>query len=286
VNLGDSDIGSTFDGPEYDAWMRLLTTIDAAGGGRPSMDAMTSMLDWVDTTINRPLLERNEKDRWDAIVDAQIIRVGDNLYTETIAFPNPTGNRVNAGGVWSNNSYDPYLDIMAGMDFLAGKGFTVNRIIAPQTVITKLANNALIRQRVGRLSLTGGTITGLAGRASREAINGLLSEDGLPPIERYDSQYRTSTSSGYFLKRDVFILVATTGRDIELDLADTAPMPLFNTLGYTGIGTPAGQPTPGRVAFVRHIPDTKPPRLEGEGWQTSLPVVLNPDAIYVIKNIT
>lgn len=290
VMLGETDIGSHFTGRDYDAFIRLLEQSGTGwqvGGGvnRPGMQAIASMLNWGDTTLNLPLIVKNEVQRWQAIVNSQVIRTGANGYREVVNFLNPTGQRVNAAGAWSSNVYDPYNDLMAAMDYMIGLGYTISRIITSQQVLSKLANNALIRQRVGRLSLTGGTITGLSGRASQARINEMLSEDGLPGIERYDRQYRTSTGSGYFLARDVLVMVATTGRDVEIDLGDLGPIPLFNTLGYYGVGRAAGQSDPGRVTHIQGF-NNKPPRIEGEAWQTGFPVILSPQAIYVIKGIT
>lgn len=297
VSLSNSDIGSQITGADYDALIRLIErtsgTQGVPGGNvdRPTMMAMEQLGGWSDLTLTRPLLETNEKMRWDAIVDASVVLTGNNGYRETVAYPNPTGHRVGAGGAWSSNSYDPYADIMAGAEFLAGKGYTVNRIFAPTPVRSKLSLNTKITARMGRINVQNNVLVNQPmGRATLAELGMMLGEDGLPPMELYDLQYRTSTGSGYFLKRDVFVMVATTGRDRSIDLGDLQPMPepmeLNNTIGYTAIGRPAGQSGPGRVAAVRAIDNSKPPRIEGEGWQTSLPVITDPEAIFVITGIT
>jgi hypothetical protein len=58
-----------------------------------------------------------------------------------------------------------------------------------------------------------------------------------------------------------------------------------DTLGYTAIGRAAGQSNSGRVIKVRPVPDKKPPRVEGEGWQASFPVLADPEAVTVITGI-
>jgi hypothetical protein len=93
------------------------------------------MIDWAEVTLNRPLLEVIEKQRWQAIIDASVVRIGDNGYGETVTYPNPTGHRVAAGGTWSDNAYDPYADIMALAEVLAVKGYVVNRISRPPTCV-------------------------------------------------------------------------------------------------------------------------------------------------------
>jgi hypothetical protein len=283
VSLGESDIASQFTGPEYDT---LLDLLSRAGQGPAPQEAVRNLLQWVDVTVNVPLVELLEKQRWDAIVSAQVVRVGDNKYTETVNYSNPTGHRVAAGGVWSNNAYDPYTDIMNQMDFMVGKGYEVNRIFASRTVISKLAMNTLIRTRVGRISIASGTVLGLAGRASIDEINALFSQDGLPPIEEYNLTYNTDTSFGRFLPTTVFVMVGTTGRDVAIDLGTAEPIPLRDTLGYTAIGRAQGQTVPGRHLVDPRYYDTKPVRVECEGWQTAAPVITEPEAISVITGIS
>lgn len=297
VSLSHSDIGSQITGADYDALIRLIErtsgTQGVPGGNidRPTMMAMQEMGQWSDLTLTRPLLETNEKMRWDAVVDASVTLTGNNGYTEVVAYPNPTGTRVAAGGTWSSNSYDPYADIMAGAEFLAGKGYTVNKMFTSTSVRSKLSLNTKITGRMGRINVQSNTLTNQpVGRAQLADLNNIFGSDGLPPLNLYDLQYRTSTGSGYFLKRDVFVMIATTGRDRSIDLGDLQPMPepmiMNDTIGYLAVGRPAGQSGPGRVAAVRAIDNSKPPRIEGEGWQSSLPVVTDPEAIFVITGIT
>lgn len=277
VELGNSDIKREITAREYDALVALL-------GRNSGMDAVRSLINWSDVVLNRALLEKNEKMRWEAIVSASVSRQGDNGYVETVSYSNPSGHRFNATGTWSSNSFDPFTDISTAADLLASKGYTVNRIIAPRPVVTILSNNQKVQARVGLPVVNvGGTIAVSQARADVAAINGALQRDGLPAIEEYNLQYRTSTGSGYFLARNVFVLVATTGQDQALDFGDQERL-LENTLGYTAIGRAAGQPAPGRVIQVESF-SNKPPRIEGEAWQTSLPVVLEPEAIAVIGAI-
>lgn len=290
VQLGNHDIGSEMTGPDYDALVNLLQQSVGAQGTMnvvtpPDMNAMRQLGDWTDMTLNRPLLERQEKQRWDAIVNAQVVRTGDNGYTETVNFPNPTGHRPNAGGTWSDNTYDPYIDIIAGAEFLAAKGYTVSRMITSTTVRSKLSLNAKMQARVGRLSVASGTVTGVPGRVTLESMNALFGSDGLPPLELYDLQYRTATTSGRFLSNAAFVMVATTGRDQQIDRADLEPLILQNTLGYYAVGRAAGSASPGRMTNVQQYMN-KPPRVEGEAWETGFPVVTEPEAVFVIKSIS
>ena len=279
VELGNSDIASEFTSRDYDALLRILNT-------RPSMDAAASLLSWLDRTVNLALIEKNEKQRWEAIVSASVVRSGDNGYTETVSYSNPANHRAAAGGTWSSDSYDPFADILAMADLLESKGYTVGRIITSRTVLSILAGNDKVKARTGVATINAsGQITATAGRATRDAINGALERDGLPAIETYDLQYRTQTGTGYFLSRSAFVLVATTGQDESIDLGDTNSLMVANTLGYTALGRAAGQAMPGRVLRMEAF-ENKPPRIEAEGWQTSLPVITNPEAIAVITSIS
>ena len=279
VELGNSDIATEFTSRDYDALLRMLQT-------RPTMDAAATLLNWLDRTVNLALIEKNEKQRWEAIVSASVVRSGDNGYTETVSYSNPANHRAAAGGTWSNDSYDPFADILAMADLLESKGYTVGRIITSRTVLSILAGNDKVKARTGVATINAsGQISATAGRATRDAMNLALERDGLPPIETYDLQYRTQTGTGYFLSRSAFVLVATTGQDESIDLGDTNSLMVENTLGYTAIGRATGQAAPGRVLRMEAKQD-KPPRIEAEGWMTSLPVVTNPEAIAVITGIS
>lgn len=282
VELAHQDIASEMTGRAYDALVKLI----ASGGQRPTMEGAAQIVNFVDTTINLALIEKTELQRWQAIVDASVPLSGDNGYSETVTYSNPTNHRAAAGGTWSSDSYDPFADILAMADLLAGKGYTVNRIITSRTVASILAGNDKVKARTGLpIVNVGGTISVSQSRATFDAINGALARDGLPPFETYDLQYRTQTGSAYFLDRDVFVLVGTTGRDATIDQADSEPVVMANTLGYTAIGRGVGQATPGRVIRSEAF-SNKPPRIEAEGWQASLPVILEPEAIAVIHTIS
>jgi hypothetical protein len=244
------------------------------------MAAMVQLTSWFMTAINLPLKELNEKERWDAIVDAQFTRTGDNGYSEIVSLSNPVGHRVNAGGQWSDDTYDPWDDIFAGADFLKGLGFTVGRIITGSDVTAKMAKNAKVRASMGStISLNTGTgaLMGTAGRATMDGIANYLASNELPAPEKYDLQYRTQTGSGHFFKRGTMVLVANTGRDENIDMGDQEPLIMRDTLGYEAIGRPVGVPTTGATYDVQPKTD-KPPRIEAQGWQASGPVITEPQA--------
>lgn len=284
VELAESDIAAEFTAQDYDTIIAILERVpEVTNLAQVPPQAMTTLLKWADTGIVRPLLEFNEKCRWQALEDAQVVLTGDNGFTETVSYSNPSGHRVNAGGTWSDNNYDPYPDIVAGVKKLKDKGYEVARFITSYTVLSKLLNNAKILQRLGILSIAGGIVVGLAGAATQEQLNQRLAADGMPPIETYDLQYNTQTGTQYFLSRDVFIMVSTTERDELIDRGDNDILS-FNTLGYTAIGRPANRQSQGRAYKIEYN-DGKGSAVQGQGWQTSLPVVTSPEAVYVIGNI-
>lgn len=279
VELGSSDIRRELTGRDYDALIALLGRAD-------TMAAQAAILNWADTVGNLALVEFNEMQRWQAIVDAAVVRTGDNGYSETISYPDPAGHRVNAGGTWSDDTYDPYDDIGAQAQVLFDKGYQVSRIVTSRKVVSKMARNAKIAARCGRLVVNAGDVQMVGGRPTLADINNLLTSDGLPAIETYDLRYRSQSGDTRFLADNAFVMLATTGRSEDVDTGDTTtPLTVMDTLGYCAVGRAAGQPAPGRVLRTE-VHEDKPPRLEVEGWQESLPVVTEPEAIAVIKNIS
>ncbi len=285
VELGNSDIARQFDAEQYDAFIDLLQQ-------NLTMDAVVQLIRWLDITVNRALLDHNEKNRWDAMLDAQVVLTGDNGFTETVALSNPAGHRVNAGGTWSSDAYDPYPDILAQVQLLTDKGYTVDRIIASRRVATILARNDKMAARTPlRVNVTVGT-NQLVGTArpliSLSDVNAIFAADGLPPIETYEQQYFDYAGAHRFLRDTSMMFVATTGRDETISQANyyqgALDLNLANVLGYMAIGRAAGQSAPGRVIRMEPF-DNKPPRIEAEGWQTSFPVILEPEAIAVINAI-
>jgi hypothetical protein len=288
VTLGHSDIGSEFSAQDYDALIRTLEKSSAAGANfnRPGMETIAGQLGaWVEKTINQPLLAHNELNRVNALVLAQVTLTGDNGYREVVNIPNPSGSRVTAGGTWTNNTYDPWADIIARMNYLAKKGYRLARIITSTDVLTILRNNDKVKARAGVVSIVSGVVTGMPGAVTMERLNQLAQADGLPPFEPYDRTYFTQTSYGYFLQRDAMLFIAATGRDERIERGDVEPVVVGDTLGYTAVGRAAGQSGPGRVVKVRPEPDSKPPRIEGEGWQASFPVISDPEAFTGITGI-
>lgn len=279
--LADSDIARQFTGRDYDGFLEMLRNTN---GGRPSMDASARILGWLDDTIVRGLADLNELQRWQAIVDASVIRRGDNDYIETVAYPNPAGHRVAAGGAWTLDTYDPYVDILAMADLLRSKGFPVARIVTSTKVTNFLLGNDMLVKRFGDIQLIGAPINqSFYRRMSLAQLNGGLALDGLPAIETYEAQYRDTSGRKRFMPDNVMCFFGATGAGVTVDVVNGQTY-LPDTVGYFAIGRAVGQNTPGRVIKL-FAHENKPPGMMAEGWQTALPIITNGEAFGVITGI-
>jgi hypothetical protein len=284
VLLGHSDIARQFTSRDYDGMLRML------GRGR-DMDAMVRILGWFDTALNLALIELDEKHRWDCLLNAMVVRRGDNGYTEPIYYPNPPGHRVIALNQWSDPTYDPWNDITGMAQFLYDKGYAINRIVTSRKVISILANNPKMAQRALAVPMVLGPSNTLQPvlpgmRLSVDQINNALAREDLPPIERYDLSYNTQVGQARFFRQDAFFMAATTGRTEEIMVEqDDDPLLIPNVLGYTAIGPAAGQTNSGRAYDLESFTN-KPPRIQAEAWEASLPVLQDPEAVGVITGIS
>lgn len=287
VKLADQDIGSELTGKDYDALVKLLQgpILQGLTGEQPSMAAIVQLTNWTDKTLNLPLVEKVEKQRWEALVRAQVVLSGDNGYTETIKYPSYPDLRLTVTDAWTDDTKDPFVLIFLLAQNMINHGITPTRFVMGRQAFSKLANNANVRARVGRAVLTtAGKLQGTTGRATLAEVNGSLAQDGLPPIELYDLQYRTQEGSEYFLDRDAAVMTGATGLEEQIDLGDGQYETIEDTLGYAAIGRGVGQSGSGRV--IKLFPyENKPPRVEGEAWQASLPVILEPEAVGSIRGI-
>jgi hypothetical protein len=273
VELGESDIGADITAEDYDMLIDMLAT---QSGLDPASDFVRN---WADAVLNLALVEHNERQRVAAIVAGVIVRKGDGGYTETVNYPSFSGQRTNATAVWSDNAVDPFItDILPMVERLRAKGFVINRIKTSGTVRSILQRNEKVRNAVvGR--------SDAAGLISIAKLNEYMGSNELPPIETYDLTYQLQNDvTSWFYPRNSMTFICTTGRDQMVDTG-TEQINLTDTLGYTGVGRAAGESMPGRKLLVTHQP-SKPPRVEGEGWQTSAPVIQEPEASGTIGAIS
>ncbi len=290
VELGEQDIGADFTSRDYDALIEMLNSISgtAATNNPQMLAAANAVFNWADVRLMRGILDLNERDRWSCMIAAQVVGYASNGTTFTINYANPANHRAAAGGVWSNNSYDPMTDIFAMADVLISKGYTPSRILTSTPVIRKLQGNTKIKEAAGlpfgAIVPSGAAVIGPR-LVDLDNLNGFFQRNGLPAIEPYDRRYRDGTGLHRFIGDNNFVMLSTTGRDESVIPITGGVINLPNTTGYYAIGRAAGQSSPGRVLRVTPFYD-KPPRLEGQCWQTGLPVFTEPESITVITGIS
>lgn len=285
VVLSNNNIADDFDSALYD--QLLLAIAGQSGSVRdsvPAMNAVAQVERWIDRGINLPMVELNEVMRWQAIVDRVVKLRGDNGFSEDVNYPSYPELTFDAID-WTNNANDPWDDLNKMIDAMAARGVSIRRIITGRKVVSILAKNEKVRTRTGHVVVSAtGQIRGTIGNADLASINSALQRDGLPPFELYDLQYRTQTGGDFFLKRNVMVFVGATDQSETIDLGDGQIETLDGTLGYMAIGRGTGRAVPGRYIRVE-AKEALPPSLFAEGWQASMPVIQEPEAIGVIKAI-
>lgn len=287
VELGKKDTADQVTAQDYNNLMKLLNR-------KASREAILAALRWYDNHILRPHLDLNEKERWDAIINASVERLGSNGYRELVEYPNPQGHRPPAisGGYQANpagwyetdGSYDPFEDVFMMVDLLDKKGYRVNRIVTGgRKLISVMAKNPTVRERTSRITInTSGQIEAQPGRATKAQIDAYLNEEGIPPIEIYRKTYHTRDSGEkLFVPDNKLVFICSTGRTQPVDLGSRGVLELENTLGYYGIGVPAGQITPGRIVNTEER-KLYPTGFYAESIEIGLPVILHPEAIAVL----
>lgn len=291
VELGESDLGMTLDAKEFDYFQKVLNAGDMNSAARSLLD--------LGGRVVEGLQIRNEIWRAQALLDGKITVKHGNLQF-TVDFARPTGHRVDVlGGTtaapagWYDPTYDPFDDLFAMADMLDGKGYKIGRIMTTRNILSVLKRNPMAAKRLGNVTInydkTTGELTPYQGRVTNDQIVEILRAEGFTinrGIETNDQTYNTRMATRRFFYDDAILFACTTGRTEEYPDErgeDNKPLILTDTLGYTGIGTPAAQQRAGRVLQYEAILNKKPPRIETEGWQTSGPVVMDPEAVAVMR---
>jgi hypothetical protein len=314
VAFGHTNLFDNLTAHEWDQILKLLAMGDNGGGDNATLAAMAKILQFV-ANILESHMALNELYRSQALIDSQVKRRGSNGYAEDVAYPNPSGHRVNlasgtiatpTGWFGTVTAYDPFNDLFAAQRFLARKGYVIDKIVSNFTIAHQFAQHPSVRDRVGGVTLisAGGGVTRPSGSVSMDKLDMELQANRLPPWTIYDKTYNfASTTStkpsgvevGQYLLRGTaaapihpVLLVCRTGRDESLiDFGDRSSLPnggltLQNTLGYYGIGRVAGEAAPGRKLFEETI-DKHPVGMYAEMLQEGLPVITEPEAIYVLN---
>lgn len=282
AKLADSDIGKEFTAQQYDQIRRLLER-----GG--TMEAEARFLGWLDQEVNQALLRLNEKQRWDALIDAAVVRTGDNGFTETVSYPNPSGHRVQVSADWEAETSgvsddDPFVDIFSVFEQARDENVIFNRILMSSKVQFILLRNTFVKDRAqfGAAGFIPPNDDVLRAPMAVPALAALFVAQGLPAPEVFDGTYEDFNGTHRYLDEDKILFVGQTGQSLEIFPEDGDPFFVTDTLGYHAIGEPAGQNTPGRVISVEVISNKKPPRIEVEGWQTSLPIITSGEKVFVL----
>jgi hypothetical protein len=287
IELGSNDTGGYLEGPEFDALNKYLNSNLAP-------QAIAQVSNFLQTQVVQPLTEIIEKQRWQAICDAQVIRAGANGYQEQVDYDNPAGHRVTvASGTtgapagWFDDTHDPLEDIYNLADTLNDKGYTPTRMFASNRVIRLLLRHPLVKASAGRVvsDLATSAVQPRSGRVTLTDLNGLLAEDGLPAIERYDLTYEGRDGSfNKFLRDTALVMVSTNS--IDITYVDEQPLLETTSLGYVGLGRTAGKVTNERTVKLEVVgpdQDIKNPRVVAEGTQMTLPIIQNSKAVGVLN---
>jgi hypothetical protein len=179
VVLGHSDIGRELSGQDLDAIREYLAQ-------NMTLPALANLSDFADIALNRALTDHNERNIWDAIVDAQNTLLGDNGFETVVEYIDPPGHRVAAGGDYTDPTYDPIPDLIAGKTLLATKGKRPAGIYASTEVLNTLLANPKVQARTGNAVFIDGAFQTQNPMTTPEALNRVLLANGLPPVTTYD----------------------------------------------------------------------------------------------------
>jgi hypothetical protein len=284
IELGANDKGTYIEGPDFDALVKRLNQ-------NLTPEALAQLLDLVGTHVVQPLTEIIEKQRWQALADARIIRIGDNDYGEEILFENPVGHRVTvASGTdaapagWYDPTHDPMADIYALAQTLQDAGYEPTAIITSSRMVNLLSNHPKVKASLGRVvqDPTTSNLVTTGGRARLAEINGLLSEDSLPPLQTYNLRYVDHDGSQKrFLRDDALVMLSTDPVDPTYVEPDTLLEP--TALGYVGNGITAGRTENGRTVALKvnsvEQQEIKNPNVHAVGTQMTLPILLRSKAV-------
>lgn len=291
AKLAESDIGKEFTAQQYDQLRRLLL------GGGTFEQASRRFLGWFDREVFQALLRLDEKRRWQAIENAAVDRRGDNSYQETVAYPDPAGHRsavlvdwdaVDVNGISIN---DPMDDIFAVMELAQSKGVRIARVIMSGATQLRLVSNTKFqdRARYGAAGYVPPNDSIIRGFPAIGDVATVFQRNGLPAPEIYDGTYEDFDEAGNtvrnrYLGEHKIVFVGTS--DLQEEVAPLAGDTFFvgNTLGYTAIGTPQGEDDSGRVIKLKAFTDDKPYRIETKGWETSLPILEQPERLFCLDS--
>jgi hypothetical protein len=301
VDLGNTDRQDELTGQQHDALIKLLNRDGDA-------EAIAQAIQWVDKSLVRPHVLKNEMQRWQALALGSVVRQGVNDYNETVTYYQHPGHVITiAGGTvaapagWNDPNYDCFDDIAAAAQKLEDLGYAVSGVYSTGKPISLLQKNNEVAKRNSRVIVNAtGQIQGNFGRVTMAQLNAIAQEDGLPAFTKYNAGWTTPTGFKRFLDvgtdADYMVFIGNTDRQWDMatnytgrlsstptsTFADGNFEPVQNTLGYYAVGRNVGQAAAGRTVLTE-LQTRKPQGLFGESYQAGLPVILEPQAVVVLK---
>lgn len=286
VELGDSGLALQMSPKDYSNIVRML-------GRAAPMETIAETVMNFSLSLTLGMTVKNEAQRWNAIRNARVVRVIDEV-AENIDYPQAPGQRTALVSAWSDNAYDPYPDVLRFLTLADSLGYPgVARLISRRKPLQTFLNNQKVAQR------TGGFVGPVAGNIyynapSKAKLDASFAENNLPAWETYDAWYQDQAGRNYYLPDDTVVAIFDTGRpnDVALELEAQYNEPYvpdngLTTIGYYGVGTTSGHEDrgPGRWQNVTAKLEEARPHVFGEGVQKGLPVFQDPFGFGVYTNV-
>jgi hypothetical protein len=288
VDFGDTDTAWQLTGQDHDGLIKLL-------GRNQEMQALATALQLIDTNLIKPHAIKNEIQRRDALLRGQVIRRGSNGYTEPVNyyrapghFPQVPGGTIASPQGLFGESYDPMDDILLAKDVLSRKGMSIKSMYCTSSFTSDFAKNTETKKRTNKVTVNAnGQIMAIGSRPSKAEVNQMLDDEGLPPFTAYDfGYYKDLVNFERYMEpmsdRHFLLIIGSTDTSLEVTIDNEQEPLILNPIGYYGVGTNVGQADPGRTVFSE-VQQRKPQGLYGESYQTGLPVIQDPDSVYVIE---
>lgn len=279
VKLLEIDIAAQLTGRDFDNIRKVAMTNPNA--------AKAQLIAWLTVGLRLSLVEKSEIQIWNALCDAVVQIVGTDGKVAPVSLTNPIGHRltVPSGTVaaptgWYGNA-DPLDAIFAMKTLLNNKGYELLRVIGDSEITNALVTNAVVQSRLGVLTVSGGALTSRVGLPSKQILDAYMMSFGIPMIEEYNLTYRTQLGTGFFKKRGTLVFICATGRSETIDNGDSTLQVIENVSGYNAVGLAVGEDTPGAVIRTE-ARNLKPIGIYGQAFQTSIPVVLEPEGVAVL----
>lgn len=241
------------------------------------------VLDWITQSLVLSAHRKAEIQRWQMIVNGVVRIAGLDGRLYDIPYPNPPQQRrtipsgtIAAPAGWYSDTYDPVADILAVKSFLVRSGRQIIRIIGDDQVTSALRNNDTMKDRLGGVVVSNGTLTTFRGEIEKNRIDDYFQNSlGIPPIEEFNTTYINQNDQSFPYK-SFGSLVFFTRTQIRNPNGETN-----NAIGYYARGRARGEIDPGIKVRIKYR-DIDPVGLYGESITAGIPVLQDPNAIAVI----